>query len=136
MLLEMNVLAIGKYGRAMEGASFKKVLQELEGLLQESPEGGYFGGENLSRADILLEFPLSVSTPSAQTRNRFRRQSKTNECSTQSATQRGRVNLAKDFPTLHAWQLKCYARPAWKKSLEKGNGYDLTIFPKLPLQHS
>jgi len=61
MMLEMHVLGIAKYGKGLEGASYRKVLRELEGFLKEGPQGGYLGGEHLSRADILLEFPLAVS---------------------------------------------------------------------------
>jgi glutathione S-transferase len=64
MMLEMNVLGIGKYGKSLEGASYRKVLGELEIMLKDGPEGDYFGGEELSRADILLEFPLAVSLAS------------------------------------------------------------------------
>lgn len=61
MMLEMNVLGIGMYGKSLEGASYRKVLGELEIMLKDGPEGGFLGGEELSRADILLEFPLAVS---------------------------------------------------------------------------
>lgn len=33
----------------------------------------------------------------------------------------------KDYPKLEAWYRRCEARDAWKRSLEKGNGYDLSF---------
>jgi len=64
MMLEMHLLGIAKYGAFLEGASYRKVLSELEIMLKEGPEGGFLGGQQLSRADILLEFPLAVSLDS------------------------------------------------------------------------
>jgi len=47
------------------------------------------------------------------------------------ATQRGRVDLKAEFPALWEWLQRVYERPAFKRSLEKGNGYDCTIFPNI-----
>jgi glutathione S-transferase len=33
-----------------------------------------------------------------------------------------------DYPSLKAWRARCEQRPAWKRSLEKGNGYDVSGF--------
>ncbi|ETN46917.1 uncharacterized protein HMPREF1541_01106 [Cyphellophora europaea CBS 101466] len=35
---------------------------------------------------------------------------------------------ASKYPVAKAWRERCEARPAWKRSLEKGNGYDLSDF--------
>lgn len=31
------------------------------------------------------------------------------------------------YPNVKAWHARCTARPAWKRSLEKGNGYNLVF---------
>jgi glutathione S-transferase len=51
-----------------------------------------------------------------------------------SITQRKSVDMEKEFPELWAWLQRVYARPAWKRGLEKAFGgvYDLTVFPKKP----
>lgn len=41
--------------------------------------------------------------------------------------QRGLV-VQGTYPTLEAWRKRCEERPAWKRSLEKGNGYDVSGF--------
>ena len=41
-----------------------------------------------------------------------------------------RYNNLKDYPRLTAWFDRCEAREAWKRSLEKGNGYDLDFTSK------
>jgi glutathione S-transferase len=35
---------------------------------------------------------------------------------------------ADDYPPVKAWRKRCEERPAWKRSLEKGNGYDVSGF--------
>jgi glutathione S-transferase len=42
---------------------------------------------------------------------------------------RNYVDLEKEFSALDGWLKRVYERPAFKRSLEKGNGYD---FSKLP----
>lgn len=42
------------------------------------------------------------------------------------AVQPGYVSLD-NYPALKAWMARCNAREAWKRSLEKGNGYDLNF---------
>jgi glutathione S-transferase len=86
----------------------RKVLADLEKALKEGPPGGYFMGKEPGRADIMLEWPLA------------------------SISQRKWVDIKSEFPALDAWLARCYKRDAWKRSLQKGNGYDLTIFPQLP----
>lgn len=39
--------------------------------------------------------------------------------------QRGLMN-ANDYPKMKEWRKRCEERPAWKRSLEKGNGYDVS----------
>jgi glutathione S-transferase len=38
------------------------------------------------------------------------------------------MDLEKDHPRIAAWRRRVWERPAWKRGLEKGNGYDLTLF--------
>jgi glutathione S-transferase len=73
--------------------------------LKEGPKGGFFMGENPRRADILMEFPMSM------------------------VKHRNYVDLEKEFSALDGWLKRVYDRPAFKRCLEKGNGYD---FSKLP----
>jgi len=40
------------------------------------------------------------------------------------AAQRRWIDFEKDYPRLAAWRQRIKERPAWKRGLEKGNGYD------------
>lgn len=91
-----------------EGSELHGILQNLERELKEGPEGGFFMGKQPGRADIMMEFPMSM------------------------IKHRNWVDLKTKFPLLDEWLERCYARPAFKRSLEKGNGYDLNAFPKVP----
>jgi glutathione S-transferase len=110
MMLDFNGLGIGagEWGKSFDGPALKKVLGDLERELTSGPDGGFFMGAQPGRADIMLEFPMAM------------------------LSQRRWVDLKTEFPELNAWLERCYAREAWKRSLEKGNGYDLTTFPQLP----
>jgi glutathione S-transferase len=88
-----------------DGPEIRSILGDLERELKEGPKGGFFMGENPGRADILMEFPMSM------------------------VKHRNYVDLEKEFPALDGWLKRVYERPAFKRSLEKGNGYD---FSKLP----
>jgi glutathione S-transferase len=98
----------GPGGKRYDGPAIRAVLKHLERELEDGPEGGYFMGERPGRADVMLEFPMAMTR------------------------QRGYVDLAAEFPALERWLERCYRREAWKKGLEKGNGYDLMSFPRLP----
>jgi glutathione S-transferase len=110
MMLDFNALAVGKgeFGKSFNGSAMRKALADLEKALKGGPPGGYFMGKEPGRADIMLEWPLA------------------------SISQRKWVDIENEFPALDAWLARCYKRDAWKRSLQKGNGYDLTIFPQLP----
>ena len=60
------------------------------------------GGDAPSRADFVLHFFVGL------------------------AVQPGYVDLNR-YPRVKAWMVRCEAREAWKRALEKGNGYDLNI---------
>lgn len=110
LMLDFNGIGIGagEWGKRFDGPALKKVLGDLERELRSGPDGGFFMGAQPGRADIMLEFPMAM------------------------LSQRRWVDLKSEFPELNAWLERCYAREAWKRSLEKGNGYDLTTFPQLP----
>jgi glutathione S-transferase len=38
--------------------------------------------------------------------------------------QRKLIKTPPNYPLVQEWSKRCKARPAWKRSLEKGNGYD------------
>jgi glutathione S-transferase len=82
-------------------AEFKKSMTYLEGELGDNE---WFNGKELGRADVMLHFPLD---------NFYARKW---------------VDLEKDYPKLAAWRTRVWERPAWKRGLEKGNGYDLGKF--------
>lgn len=98
----------GPLGGRVAGKSAWGVLGDLERELKEGPKGGYFAGEHPGRADILAEFPLSM------------------------VKQRNWISMKEEFPVLDAWLERVYARDAFKRGLEKGNGYNLTTFSKVP----
>ncbi|QSZ34376.1 hypothetical protein DSL72_005968 [Monilinia vaccinii-corymbosi] len=107
--LDLHVIAKGPgpTGKRLGGPALREVLAHLERELKEGPAGGFFMGPNPGRADIMLEFPVAL------------------------VRQRKWLDLESEFPALNVWLDTCYARPAWKRSIEKGNGYDLTVFPQL-----
>jgi len=88
------------------GQELRTILGHLEREFKDGPAGEFFMGKEPGRADIMLEFPISM------------------------VKQRNYLDL-KEFPLLDEWLERVYARPAFKRSLEKGNGYDLNSFPKL-----
>lgn len=108
LLIDFGALKAGSgpLGARMDGPELRDQLRELERELVEGPKGGFFLGEHPGRADIMLEYPLT------------------------SIKHRKTVDLAKEFPKLDEWLERCHDRPAFKRSLEKGNGYDLSTFPK------
>ncbi|RDW68082.1 hypothetical protein BP6252_09478 [Coleophoma cylindrospora] len=77
---------------------------------RELKEGGgkWFMGDRPGRPDFLAEFALTT------------------------AKARKWVDYEKDFPALNAWLTMVYERPAWKRAMEKGNGYDMGVFPRFP----
>ena len=80
------------------GPEFQKMMTYLETTLGDAD---WFNGEELGRSDIMLSFPLDT------------------------AAQRGWIDLEKDYPKLALWRKRILERPAWKRGIEKGNGYDL-----------
>ena len=65
-------------------------------------EQDYFMGTSPGRADFIVSHPVHAC----------------------SAT--GWIDL-KDYPNLKKWHARCQERPAWKRALEKSNGYDMAF---------
>jgi glutathione S-transferase len=80
---------------------FKKSMTLLEGELGDNE---WFNGKEFGRADIMLSYPID------------------------EIYMRKWADLEKDHPKISAWRQRVWERPAWKRGLEKGNGYDLTVF--------
>ena len=96
----------GPMGSRYDGPELRDQLADFERELAEGPKGGYFMGDHPGRADILLEWPITT------------------------IKHRSWVDLPKEFPKLDEWLKRVHDRPAFKRSLEKGNGYDANVFPK------
>lgn len=87
------------FQNAFTAAEFKKNLEYLE---SELGDGEWFNGKHLSRSDFMLFWPVDLIAT------------------------RDWIDYAKDYPRLDAWRKRALDREAWKRALEKGNGYDLT----------
>jgi glutathione S-transferase len=109
LFLDFGIIqtAPGPMAALVTGPRAFAAFTDLERELKEGPKGGYFMGEQPGRCDFLLEWQVAM------------------------ATQRGWVELKKDYPGLSGWWERVQSRDAYKKALEKGNGYDLNIFPKI-----
>lgn len=90
----------------MDVPALRRLLINLQKELEEGPPGGYFMGKEPGRADIMLEFQITF-------------------CKVRPWW----LDLEKEFPKLDEWLKRVYERPAWKRAIEKGNGYDLSVFP-------
>lgn len=110
LMLDFGLIrnGLGPMGCRFDGPDLRVQLGELEKELVEGPPGGFFMGENPGRADVMMEFAMTM------------------------AKHRSYVDLAVEFPKLNEWLQRCHDRPAFKRSLDKGNGYDWNVFPKFP----
>lgn len=106
-MMDFGIIKNGASNR-FDGPELRSILGDLERELKEGPEGGWSMGKESGRADIMLEFPLSM------------------------IKHRSWVDLKNEFPGLDAWLGRVYERDAWKKGLQKENGYDLSVFPQRP----
>lgn len=89
------------FWKAFTGVEINKNLAYLE---SELGDADWFNGARLGRSDVMLQWPVDMIAT------------------------RGWIDLAKNYPKLDAWRKRIVDRPAWKRGLEKGNGYDLTEF--------
>ena len=78
---------------------FKKSFTYLESELGDKD---WFDGKEPGRSDIILSWPFD------------------------NIEQRKWFDFKKDYPRIAAWRERIRNREAWKRGLEKGNGYDLT----------
>lgn len=88
----------GVIKRSFIDAEFKKSLEYLQAELGDHD---WFNGDAPGRSDILLSYPM------------------------EQIIQRGYVDVDKSYPKLGAWRSRVVNSPAWKKGIEKGNGFDL-----------
>jgi glutathione S-transferase len=93
-------LVTGAVDRMFTAPELKAMLAYLEAQL-----GGqdYFMGNEPGRADFMLSFPMDM------------------------AADNGWVENWATYPGLRAWRDRCRARDAWKRGLEKGNGYNMAL---------
>lgn len=94
-------LFTGAVDKAFPRPELKAMLTYLDSEIQGQD---YFMGQKPGRADFMLSFPLDM------------------------VASWGWVNLD-EYTGLMGWRKRCQGREAWRKALEKGNGYDLA-FPK------
>ena len=106
LMVEMKYIKANKIN-PLDALVLRRVLRNLERELEQGPPGDFFMGRNPGRADILLEFPMTM------------------------IKHRSYVDLETEFSALDKWLKLVYDRPAFKASLDKGNGYDLNAFTKL-----
>lgn len=92
-------LITGGVDNAFSGPEMRKSCEYLENELKDD----YFMGKEPGRADFALSWPFDMME------------------------QRNWVDI-NEFPKLAAWRKRCQERPAWKRGLEKGNGYNLVKF--------
>lgn len=82
-------------------AEFQKDIGYLE---KELGDKEWFNGATLGRSDFMLSWPCDL------------------------ISQRGWVDFNKDYPKIGEWRQRIQDREAWKRGLEKGNGYNLTVW--------
>jgi glutathione S-transferase len=115
MILELILLVATKMApflvRWLVGVVYSALHKQFSGpelhlyfqYLDDQLDGqDYFMGSNPGRADFIISFPVD------------------------NCVAINILDLDK-YPRLQKWHGRCQARPAWKRGLEKGNGYDLSI---------
>jgi glutathione S-transferase len=80
---------------------FQKSLAYLQTQLGEDM---WFNGKEPGRSDVMLSWPLDM------------------------IAHRKWVDLEKEYPSLAAYRKRIEERPAWRRGLDKGNGYDLSTW--------
>ncbi|KAN0099747.1 glutathione S-transferase [Hyaloscypha variabilis] len=83
-------------------AEFK---QSLEFLERELGDNEWFNGKEFGRADVMMNFPIDYIY-----------------------MRKWVDNPELHYPKVTAWRQRVWERPAWKRGIEKGNGYDLAMF--------
>ena len=87
----------GMLSKAFLGPELKAQLTYLNDQLGEQD---YYMGHSPGRADFIISWTIDM------------------------ASQQSIISL-NDYPRIKAWNDRCKARDAWKRGIEKGNGYDL-----------
>ena len=84
---------------------FKKMLAYLESELPPGQDWFSVGtkGGGPGKADFMLSFPLDMVVD-----NKW-----------------WVADFARQYPRVAAWRERCLGRDAWKRALDKGNGYDM-----------
>ncbi|CAG8953877.1 hypothetical protein HYFRA_00010838 [Hymenoscyphus fraxineus] len=81
--------------------SMGEMRKGLRYLQSELGDEEWFNGGHPGKSDFLVTFPVDL------------------------IAERRWIDLGKEFPRLAAWRGRVRERPAWKRGLEKGNGYEL-----------
>ncbi len=87
----------GGLKKAFLDAEFRAEFKYLDDQLGDQD---YFMGTSPGRADFMISWPIDL------------------------VTQQNSFDLS-PYSKLTAWHQRCHAREAWKRSIEKGNGYTL-----------
>jgi glutathione S-transferase len=95
--------------KALKGAMFKNIVmpeftKAMVYLVDELGEREWFNGKDLGRCDIMLSWPMDM------------------------IGQWGWVDFEKEYTSLGRWRKRILEREAWKRGIEKGNGYNLTDY--------
>ena len=93
---------INYLGKTLNELAFDKEVQNSFHVLEAELEDRewFMGGDAPSRVDMTLKVATDLGV------------------------QPGLVDLSK-WPRVQAWYARCEARPAWKRALEKGGGYNM-----------
>lgn len=86
---------------AQKNFTTKEFARDLGWLETQLGDKEWFNGEHLGRVDVMLSWPMDT------------------------IAQRTWVDWV-TYPKIKAWRERIEAREAWKRGIEKGNGYDLT----------
>lgn len=105
-MVDFGELVNGQYNPNFCINALRESLGHLSRELGHNPSRPFFMGAHPGLPDILIEWPMSM------------------------IHQRGWVSLEKEYPNLHAWLKTVYSREAWRRATDRGNGYDLKVFPK------
>jgi glutathione S-transferase len=96
-----NYLSKGLEGIMKKQFITAELNKSLAYLESELGSEDWFNGKAPGRPDVLLSYPV------------------------EQIIQRGYVDVDKVYPKVGAWRSRIVNSPAWKRGIEKGNGFDL-----------